>query len=122
MHNAFLHRIKLSGYKVKVKFDKELLAVKQNNYANKIVNSYIVCDLNNWPNIPSRNFTFKNFLFGATSIGKTSDEEKWVYIGYGIAFNGKVRWNFSGRAKQLCNQNCRCLHGPWLRQLAKYSS
>ena len=59
-----------------MKFDKELLAVKQNNYANKIVNSYIVCDLNNWPNIPSRNFTFKNFLFGATSVVKTSDEEK----------------------------------------------
>ena len=34
----FLGSIKLSGQKVKIKFDKESAAVEQNNYPPKIVN------------------------------------------------------------------------------------
>ena len=33
-------------------------------------------------------------MFGATNIAKNSDKSKWVYGGYGIAFDGKVEWNF----------------------------
>ena len=41
---AFLHSIiKLSGYRMGVKFDH--LAVQQSNYATKIVNVYIAYDL-----------------------------------------------------------------------------
>ena len=50
------------------KFDKEPLAMEQNNYFNKIVNVYIVYDLDSWERNPSNNFKFKNCLFGATSI------------------------------------------------------
>ena len=42
MYTAFLHNIKLSGHKMGVKFDKDLLAVEQNNYLTKILNVYIV--------------------------------------------------------------------------------
>ena len=34
-------------------------------------------------------------MFGATNIVKTSDREKYVYSGYGIAFDGKGSWSFS---------------------------
>ena len=37
---------KLSGYKIGIKFDKVPLAEEQKNYLTKIVNVYIVCDLN----------------------------------------------------------------------------
>ena len=37
-----------------------------------------------WPKFPRR-----NFIFGAGNIVKNSDEEKYVYSGYGIAFDGK---------------------------------
>ena len=37
---------KLSGYKIVIKFDKVPLAEEQKNYLTKIVNVYIVCDLN----------------------------------------------------------------------------
>ena len=47
IYTAFLHSIKRSGYKVGIKFDKDPLAVEQNNYATKIVNAYIVYDLDN---------------------------------------------------------------------------
>ena len=40
------------------------------------------------------NFTIKDCLFGGTSILKKSDKEKWVYSGYGIAFDGKGECSF----------------------------
>ena len=45
MYTAFLHNIKLSGYRMGTKFDKDLLAVAENNYATIIVNAYIVYNL-----------------------------------------------------------------------------
>ena len=36
-YTAFLHSIKFSGYKTGIKFDKDPLAVEQNNYASKII-------------------------------------------------------------------------------------
>ena len=50
-----------------VKYDKDPLAVEQNNYASKIVNVYIVHDLDAWPRNPTSNFKFNNCLFGATN-------------------------------------------------------
>ena len=55
---------------MRIKFDKDPLAVEKNNYLTKIVNVYIVYDLNAWPKIPLRNVTLKNCLFGATNIVK----------------------------------------------------
>ena len=37
LHTTFLHIIKLSGYKLRIKFDKGFLVVEQNNYATKIL-------------------------------------------------------------------------------------
>ena len=49
LYIAFLHRLKLCGYKMEIKFDKDPLAVEQNNYLTEIVNIYIVYDLAVWP-------------------------------------------------------------------------
>ena len=54
-----------------MKFDRDALAVEQNNYASKIVDVYIVYDLDVWPRKPVNNFKFQNYLFGATSVVKT---------------------------------------------------
>ena len=89
-----MHSTILSGYRMGLKFDKDPLAVEQNNYLTKIVNAYIVCDIDAWPKIPLRNFTMKNCFLGAASIVKNSDKEKYVYSGYGIAFDGKGEWSF----------------------------
>ena len=89
-----MHSIKLSKYRIGIKFDKDSLTVEQNNYLTKIVNVYIGYDLEAWPKISLRNFTLKNYLFRATNIVKNSDKEKHVYSGYGIAFDGKYEWSF----------------------------
>ena len=73
-----MHSIKLSEYRIGIKFDKDPLAVEQNNYLCKIVNVYIVCYLDNWPRNLTNNSKSKNCLFGATSIVKNSDKEKYV--------------------------------------------
>ena len=70
-----------------IKFDKDPLAVAENGYLSKIVNVYIVCDLDAWKRNPTRNFKFKNCSFGATSIAKNSDKEKYVYSGSRITFD-----------------------------------
>ena len=94
LYNALLQSIKLSGYKVRIKFDEDTLAVEHNNYATKIVNAYIVYELDAWARNPINNFKFKNDLFGATSIIKNSDKEEWVYSGYETSFDGAGLWNF----------------------------
>ena len=52
LYATSLHSIKFSECKVKTKFNKDPLAVKQNNYRTKIVNDYIVYVLDNWSNNP----------------------------------------------------------------------
>ena len=61
---------------MEIKFDRDLLAVEQNNYLIKIINVYIVYVLADWPRNPTNNFKFKNCLFGATNTVKNSDKEK----------------------------------------------
>ena len=78
-----MHNIKFSEYRIGIKFHSNPLAVEQNNYLSKIVNIYIVYDLDAWPKNPTNNFKFKNSLFRATNVIKNSDKEKYAYSGCG---------------------------------------
>ena len=77
-YTVFLHSIKLFEYKLRKKFNKDPLVVEQNNYISKIVNAYIIYDLDTWPNNLLRKFTLKNCLFGATTLTKNSDKKVGV--------------------------------------------
>ena len=68
LYTAFLNSIKLFEYRIGIKFDKNSLAVQENNYLTKIVNVYIVYDLDAWSRNTTNNFKFMNCLFGATSL------------------------------------------------------
>ena len=46
LYTAFLHSIRLFEYRIGIKFNKDRLAVEQNNYLTKIVNVDIVYDVN----------------------------------------------------------------------------
>ena len=56
LYTAFLHSIKLSGYRMGIKAGKDPLAVKQNNYLTKVLNAHIVSDLEAWLINPTNNF------------------------------------------------------------------
>ena len=64
-----------------IKFDKDALAIKQNNYLTKVANFDTVYDLNDWPKGLVINFRFRNSLFGAVNIVKSNDEKRYVYSG-----------------------------------------
>ena len=63
-----------------MKFDKEPLAVEQNDYMSKILNIYIAYNLDACPKIPLRNFSLKNCLFGVTNIVQKTVIKKSMYI------------------------------------------
>ena len=97
-----MHSIKLSEYRIGIKFDKDHFAVEQNNYLTKILNVYIVYDSDDWPRNPTNNFKFKNCLFRALNIVKNIDKEKYIYSGYRITFDSAGSWNFgNGFAKNV---------------------
>ena len=56
--------------------------------------STLSTELKNWPMNPLNNFIFKNLLAWCdlTYIVKNSDKSKYVYNGYGIAFDGAGSW------------------------------
>ena len=54
-----MHSIKLSGYRMGIKFGKDPLAVDQNNYLTKIAKVFIVYDLNAWPRNPTNSLKFE---------------------------------------------------------------
>ena len=81
LYTAFLRSIKLSGYKMGVRFDKDPLAIEQNNYLIKIVNVYIVYQFAALPKTPTNNFKVKSCLFAATNIVKNCDKKvsiQWI--------------------------------------------
>ena len=80
LYTAFLNSIKHSEHRIGIKFDKDPLAVEQNNYLSEIVIAYIVYDLDAWPKNPTNNFEFKNCLFGAANIVKNSVKERYIFI------------------------------------------
>ena len=60
LYTAFLHSIKLSEYRMGIKFDKDPLSVEQSKCLSKILNGYIFCDLDGLPRKPTNNFIFKD--------------------------------------------------------------
>ena len=64
--------------KIALKLNSTPLILDRNSYITKIVNVYIVCDLDYWRKDPVRSFTQKVCLFGDTNTVKNSDREKFV--------------------------------------------
>ena len=85
--------IKRFGYKTEIQFLNDSLVVENNNYLNKIVNIYIVHDLDYWPRSPFSTFTLKKCLLSATNVVKNTDKSKCVQR-LQIAFDGPGLWNF----------------------------
>ena len=57
LYTAFFHSINFSRYRMGIKFDKDPL--EQKNYLTKVVNAYIVYDLDAWPRNAANNFKLK---------------------------------------------------------------
>ena len=83
--------------KVRVKFNKGCLKQSDNlayDYGSR-VNIYIVYELGASSSNDS-DPTLKNCLFGAVTLTKNADSEKYGYSGYGIGFDRRTSFSFSG--------------------------
>ena len=82
------------GTKTKLKFTGNYLKQDQISYTHgKVVNIYIVYELGastSNDNDP----TLKNCLFGAITLTKNTDIEKYEYSGYGIGFDRRSSFHF----------------------------
>ena len=61
----------------------------------KVVNIYIVYELGASSSSDS-DPTLKNCLFGAVTLTKNADIEKYEYSGYGIGFDRRSSFSFAG--------------------------
>ena len=83
------------GAKIRVKFNGSCL--KKITYTHgKIVNIYIIYKISKNQNI-SIYPILENCLFGAVSLTKNADIDKYKYSGYGIGFDRHEEFSFGGR-------------------------
>ena len=62
----------------------------------KIVNIYIVYEINKKDNTITSDPTLENCLFGAVTLTKNVNIDRYGYSGYGIGFDRKGSFSFSG--------------------------
>ena len=99
--NGVVPKIVYDNARIKVKFNGNLL--KQNKVIynhGSIVNVCIVYEINRNYNI-STYPTLENCLFGAASLTKNADIDKYKYSGYGIGFDGEFSFGSRGFGRNL---------------------
>ena len=94
--NSLTWTVNYYGTKTRVKLVGSCLKQPKISYTHgKVVNIYIVYELgassshNNDP-------TLKNCLFGAVTLTKNADIDKYGYSGYGIGFDRRSSFSFPG--------------------------
>ena len=84
------------GTKARVKLTGSCLKQKKKSYTHeKVVNIYIVYDLGASGSNDS-DPALKNCLFGAVTLTKNADIDKYEYSGYGIGYNRRSSFSFPG--------------------------
>ena len=78
---------------MEIKFDKDLSAVELNNDESKIVNVYIVYDLDGQDILVTISNLGTVHLEGTASVVKNIDKERYVYSGYRITFDSAGSWS-----------------------------
>ena len=90
--------IDYSGYKIGVKFTGSCLKQPKISYTHgAIENIYIVYELGT-SGSNDNDPTLKNCLFGAVTLTKNADIDKYGYSGYGIGFDRRSTFLFPGAA------------------------
>ena len=83
------------GNKIRIKFSGSCLKQDKITYTHgKIVNIYIVYEINKKDNTVISDPTLENCLFGAVTLTKNADIDKYKYSGFGIGFNRKGSFSF----------------------------
>ena len=102
MSDERLDPITASNHKITPEFNGSCLKQDKVTYNHgKIVNIYIVYEINKNYNISSYP-TIGNCLFGAVSLTKNADIDKYKYSGYGIGFDRHGEFSFGNGLGKNC--------------------
>ena len=95
-NNSFNPRLSYNDTKIKVQFTGSCLKQPKFTFTHKkVVSIYIVYELGASSSHDS-DPTIKNCLFGAVTLTKNADIEKYKYSGYGIGFDRRSSFLFTG--------------------------
>ena len=84
------------GTKIRARFSESCLKQDKITYTHgKIVNIYIVYKINKKDNTITSDPTLENCLFGAVTLTKNVNIDRYGYSGYGIGFDRKGSFSFS---------------------------
>ena len=82
------------SYKIRLKFNGSILRQPKFSYTHeKIINIFIVYELSA-SSSNDNDPTLKNYLFGAVTLTKNADINKYGYSGYGIGFDRRSSFSF----------------------------
>ena len=94
--NSLTPLIDYYDYNIRVRFNGSVLKQPKVTYTHgKIVNIYIVYELGAY-NSNDNDPTLKSCLFGAVTLTKNADIDKYRYSGYGIGFDRRSSYSFPG--------------------------
>ena len=94
-HNLnFSSSIDYAGNKIRVKCNGSCLKISYTH--KKIVNIYIVYEINKKDSTIISDLALENCLFGAVTLTKNANIDKYGYSGYGIGFDRRGEFSFSG--------------------------
>ena len=95
-NNSLTPELNYFGTKTRVKFIRSCLKQSKISYTHgKVVNIYIVYELAASSSHDS-DPTIKNCLFSAITLTKNADIEKYKFSGYGIGFDRRSSFSFTG--------------------------
>ena len=96
--NSLTPELNYYGTKIKIKFTKSCLKQSDHIFTHKkVVNIYIVYKLAASSSHDS-DHTLKDCLFGAVTLTKNADIEKYKHSGYGIGFDRRTSFSFTSGA------------------------
>ena len=85
------------GTKIRVRSNENCLKQSKISYTHaEVINIYIVYEINKKENTINNIPTLENCLFGAVTLTKNADIDKYGYSGYGIGFDRRSSFSFPG--------------------------
>ena len=83
---------KLKWYNSEIRLEFKSSCLKQDKVTftpNNVVNLFIVHELNRWSQDLNGEFTLKGCLFGAVTLTKKADRDKYAYSRFGFGFDSR---------------------------------
>ena len=84
------------GYKIRLKFNGSCLKQPKVSYTHEKNSKHLHRLRIDWTSSHSDDLTLKKYWFGAVSLSKNADIDKYKYSGYGTGFDRKSSFSYPG--------------------------